>query len=289
MENSNHLLSSLLHEKLNSCSDKIIFSENQFKTFITELIFESLSISDEVKKVTSQIMRAVYNQLDQDQTKTEGIFRIFIFETFFYVKWFLYDAREYREPPQLDASVNFGEKLLTIKMIKDDFGINDTLLLTSLQHEIEHIYQSLKKPDNKIFNDKDKKLYKRALKLMRKPKNSIPYNVGRAIYLMFNVEQDGFVNGLYGALKSVSPKMFYPTLRENDAMKQINFLLRLNALLQEENGLIEDPEFLNALAFAKRNTKWFKIHLNKAIIRFGRKIAHIKEKIRQEKEKENQK
>ena len=138
-------------------SDKIILSENQFKTLITELLFESLSISDEVKSVTSRILRAVYNQLEKDGVKTEGMFRIFVFDTFFNIKWQLYDTRNFDQLPDLDAFVNFDEKTLSVKLLQDEFGINDTLLLNSLQHEVEHIYQWLKKPNNKIFNDKNKK------------------------------------------------------------------------------------------------------------------------------------
>ena len=114
----------------------------------------------------------------------------------------------------------------------------------------------------------------------------IEYNIARAVYLTFEEEQDAYVNGLYAALSNeecCSPAKYHLTFKRSDAYRQLDFLRKFyNSICENEKELITDKDFLKATRFLKRDYKWLLNHIDKAIRRFSRKIAHIQRKVNSE-------
>lgn len=261
---------------------RIKITEEQLRNIVHEALCESMSISDDVLMVTHNVMRAIRNELNKKEGQdgiTTGVFSIRLFNSTFSVQWTLYDKTKIDTPP-IGASIDFKNKILSLDLIKDNNGLNKGALADSLQHEIEHLYQKLKRPNEEIFNDKDSDLYEKVVKQLSitKPK-TLEHNIARCIYLMFNAEQDAYANGLYAMLVNDSYYNFNHNCHNNHAVSQLRFLTdfynKTIDLKIEENN---DDEYINALEPFNRSITWFLNHLDKAIRRFSRKLSRVKDK-----------
>lgn len=261
-----------------------IINEQKLHDVLYQMIYESLSISNEVSSVSSDIISAILKEIEKkgnDEPVSHSSFHTLIFKYPFNIEWTLFDLTKLNQEISIGAQTDFGNKTLEVIVIKDEYGYRTDLLSDSIQHEIEHIFQRLKRPDEKNFNEKDKALYDNALNLIKNNKpGTIQYNVGRAVYLMFNAEQDGYVNGLYARLKSIESSRRKYIEDTSDAWQQVNFLRRFNyQIVNNEQTLTSLESMQDALSSIGRDYKWLKLHTNKAIIRFLRKIAHIRKKL----------
>lgn len=281
-----------IFENLERKPNSIILTEKEFHSLVLSLVTESLSIAEEVNRVTGNIIFYIKRYIRRnklDAPIVDGSFRLNIFNSIFTIMWRLYDfdnLKEKEKPKQVGAQVDFENEEIYLDIVKI-WGEVDTISLSnSLQHEIEHIYQRYKRPDQTNFKIKDKTLYDKALELL-KNKDETKREIGRAIYLMFNFEQDAFVNGLYAAMKENDGSYSFNDIwNSNDAKQHLDFLIDFNnKIRQNEYPYIQSVK--ESLSFLNRNIIWLQNHTDKAIKRFANKIAHVKHKIKTEKENEN--
>lgn len=251
-----------------------IITEEKLDSTIRMFITESQSISEEVLDVMYYLMRVINQEIKLNKKDTpiiQNSFKAPIFGKAYTINWTLYDY--YKTPKEdinVGAYVDFKKRILNIGIIKVGDEIDKSLLADSLQHELEHIFQLTKKRTDNFFNDKDSQLYNKALSLINE-KNE----VGRAIYLMFNTEQDAYANGLYAALINKPEDVsIYDIRNRSDAYRQIRFLRRFNSRIHEEN-ILKDKEIIRGLSEVNRSIDWLRTNINKAIRRFARKIGNV--------------
>ena len=268
--------------------NKVILTEADFERLVQSLIYESLSISNEVTDVTHYLMRTinkeVHEKANKEQDVYEGELTLPIFNQPYKVEWIVYNYDKNKQNYPIGASISLKSNILKVAMVKVYGEMDNTSLSDSLQHEIEHLFQYLKKQRDNIFNDKDTKLYNKAVELISNhPRDSFHYRIGQAVYLMFDAEQDAFVNGLYASVKN-TPKHIpiYEVMRRSDAYRQIDELRMFNEEIQNPQ-FFENEEVIECLKFLNKSGKWLKNHTNKALKRFARKIAHVRNKINSEK------
>ena len=256
---------------------KIIVTEEQFNKLKEYLINESLSIADDVSHAMVLVLTEIQDQLDQKQTS--GQFDFDFFGETFNVVWKMFDYQEDTTEPK-GAKVDFGKRVLTVEFSRVDGTIQLWNLRDSLQHEIEHIYQWVKKPTRDLFSPRRGKIYDKIVDGLGKyPKESIQYKILQAIYISYPEEQDAFVNGLYSVLNQCkNPIQISMIKSDSPAMALRRNLVKINYKLNNDQEFIESEEFKEILTLLGKDFKWVKSMINKGTIRFARKMAHVEKK-----------
>jgi len=168
-----------------------------------------------------------------------------------------------------------------------------------IQHEVNHLYQKVKKydekPSPKITNHLERKVNRYELtKTNTKSKNKYIKMMAEAFHYLDRGEQDAYVNGLYSNLKDSKVE---PNNLNNFIQNTFQYIM-LNNLKETYNGIngwnLEDNDFIIAkdLFFGKTTTKrqgWasVKSFLNNEIPNFERKLGGVVGKYRREYIKEN--
>ena len=257
---------------------RIIVTEQQFDILREYLINESLSIADDVCHATFLLLDKIQNEYENDLN--EGTFEFNFFGEAFNVVWHaLQDGSKYNK-----ASVNFKTKILEVWFNRDEKNKNLWNLSDSLQHEIEHIYQWIKKPSREMFSQRRGAVYDKVVELLPKyDENTVQYDILRAIYLSYPEEQDAFVNGLYSVLRKSKNKYHVSMIMSDSPLNSYKKnMLRINYNLNNNQNFVESKELEEVLNGINRNVKWLKKILQKGIVRLARKMAHIETKAIQE-------
>lgn len=263
---------------LDNSTSSILLGEVEFKTLLHTIITETLCIANEVTSVSNDIHYHIEKHL-QKNTYTEpkfgGQFRMFIFNKFFKINWTVFDLDIIDNTSfSFGANVDFENGKINLNIPKIYGDLDWSFLRDSLQHEIEHIYQRFKRGDDSNFNHNDKKLYDTAVILSMNCKSQIYRDLGNAVYLMFNAEQDAYVNGMYSAMKiETDPKLKQEIYYRSDAYRQFSFLNDYLIRLQTINNEKDIKELEKGLKVLHKNMDWLKDNIKKAIKRFIKKIG----------------
>ena len=154
-----------------------------------------------------------------------------------------------------------------------------------LQHELEHVYQILKKrgKPKKITKHNYNRLYDMAINKYGADGsgNSKEENdIAKLFYFYSNFEQDAFANSLYAELMSSS--LFNPTfadsiVRGSSAMTTLRFMCLMNRRLKELRELKNENynDYVNALEPYEVSYDWMITLLDRAIKRLKQKIGHV--------------
>lgn len=262
----------------------ILLTEDDFKGLMCEFLFESLSISEEVERVSWRLYTIIRNKVVKEK-EFKGEFPFRVFDKNFIIKWQVYDYYNLNENVFVGAEVNFDTLTINLGLIVCDGEVDFDHLNDSLQHEVEHVYQRMKRKEygakigkdlDNNFNLKAKKLYDAARELMiDSNRKSFKYNLGRAVYLTFKSEQDAYVNGLYGKLKNNQSNIsLEKLLYDTDAYKQLRFMRSFYKKVFVDH-LVKQEEFDELLNFLGVKEKWLERTLGEAINRFSEKIGKV--------------
>lgn len=284
---------------MNLINEEIILKEAIIKK-LNIIIAEELGINSKVSLLSDYIIREIKKSVINTKTSPSNLEDISIKENKIEVngfenpitivyKCFIYkDENSYKMNHQ-----RMVQYFISSKTIYDTIHLNiecvggyfmPQTLDDTIYHEIEHIFQ--KKMMGKSFGGKE--LYKRALRLKR-IKDEYANAIGNIIYLSRKFEQDAYVNGLYGLLKTekdvnyclnnsdvynglLQLKKDYDLLlnsNENDISPWINIISDLgydkNKLLNEANRAIKNIYRKIGRVIAKYNNDMLKnenIHLH---------------------------
>lgn len=175
------------------------------------------------------------------------------------------------------ASCSFDNKTLTISFYSfGDYGIDENTFSDQLQHEIEHIYQRIKKGKD-IFSDRSKKYYDVCSKYLGSS-DRILRNLAIIGYFSQPAEQDAFCNGLYAFLKTKKTSDVDEMVEQSDAMR--GYMLLNVALNDTNDGWVKNEYLEKAKTVFNRDLETIVKLGNKASIRFKNKIGKVIKRVK---------
>ena len=221
---------------------KIIVTENQFNIIITEALGIAKVVSD-----ASKLLKKELNQHLQEKNEGEFnfldikvIYKIYSFNTEedFY-NWYDVNYKKYIN------GYSFNDKTLYLTFIKINNILNIDMLDDTIQHELEHYYQT--KMAGKDFSSEK---YGNAFENLNHYNDYIKY-ISLIEYFSNHIEVDAFINGAYNSVKSLKLND-YNDFIENTDLKYIkeNLITAYNFF---RNIPFEGLYFSNMLIFIKQN------------------------------------
>lgn len=250
---------------LNEISLKTIVREE-----INQLMTEELSVADEVKVFSNEIINNILIHKNYD----------FIIDFF--------NLGEYRiiyvpSNGEKNGTTNIKERTITINTPLINGNIIENDLYDVVYHEIEHLFQISKMETtenrtNKSFN----KIYAIAIQKYN-DENASYYEkeLGRYVYCCSTLEQDAFVNGLYAILANTN---IISKSQEIDEFKKSDAYKALMTIRDVRNDIYDDMyEYKEAAKKYGKPIKWFIYLGNNAEKRLKQKIKNVIFKSRSEK------
>lgn len=181
-----------------------------------QLIFEELSISNEVNDKTNEIKELILNELDKVEINNYNMFQIptkfieielkqpifDICNKIHVLVYYFKDKTEYiNNYNRLDIGGEFSitETCLKLKIVAIDNVINNKMLISMLKHELHHIFQENLIHDNGHLSD----LYQKALYVIT---NYLKFPIfinrlAKIIYFLDKKEIDANMQSYYQELK----------------------------------------------------------------------------------------
>ena len=210
----------------------------QILNTIKSVINEELGISDIVKEETIKLTNEIIKHLtgtiwvidDYAIKHKTNNFNFKIFEKDILIKFDLINFRtvdnvtKLIENYDITSGYNKHKNILYFTFIMYDGMIDKRTFNDSIQHELTHIYQSLKR-GNFILSDKNSNLYDKIVELSKinnLTKNQ--KNIVKALYLTFKIEQEAFVNGFYSYLINNQDEQLSLIISQSDAFKYLKLL-----------------------------------------------------------------
>ena len=266
------------------------------KETISKLINEELGISDEVYKVSCGIVDVIENQWksmpkessEYNIWKRSGEFEFDIFGDVYTISYTVWNYKDYdhykstTNKPVLLCSTNQKNKMIHLSVLAISGEIQDNTCADSIQHEVEHIYQS-KMQGGELFPDKDgvENIYKMAEKSISDNRhNGWISKLASVIYYSRNEELDAFVNGLYATLAK-SGWMYGEDeiVKNSNPYKIIGFM---SSMKEEMIVNFNDDDFIQSAKFFNKKRKWFIAMAQKSIKDCTSKMAKVIKKARKE-------
>lgn len=252
---------------------------------IQKSLLESRAVAYDVQGEAYTILNDIEQRLEQNKKtkiqpqlfKYEGIFQRLIFNQEYTILFVCYDAHN-TDVPQIPigASLDLTNKQLTVTLLRINNKIEESRLLDSISHEVEHIYQIQHRSKNITDFKTSHNLYKKAIELINNKENKGRTSMlSRIIYLSYWGEQDAYVNGLYAFLsknvQTIDTLKFF--LEQSDAYKHLKFLIKCTTIFEIEN--LESDDWQLSFKRFKKTPKWFKTLLGRTIKRFRKKIGYV--------------
>ena len=271
-----------------------------FEENIEEIITEELGVSEEVKNETSKVINSIANDIVKtikENNYTPGRLFLTLNRTFvlfgekivFGCRCYLYcDSYEIenfktkkikeaifhegKNPSEnwieINAAFNFETERVEI-----DYG--------SVQHEIHHFYQYLKKEKN-ILKEPFWGTYQRSVARKRNPRHKTDIIVGSILYYATNIERDAIINNFYMVVVRSKPELEMENLKADNHYKDIKFIQNWI----DSGGL--DPknkELVNTVSEYNISFQHF-CNIARAVVKiYTRNIGRAIIKARQDKEK----
>lgn len=247
----------------------------QILNTIKSVINEELGISDIVKEETIKLTNEIIKHLtgiiwvidDYAIKHKTNNFNFKIFEKDILIKFDLINFRtvdnvtKLIENYDITSGYNKHKNILYFTFIMYDGMIDKRTFNDSIQHELTHIYQSLKR-GNFILSDKNSNLYDKIVELSKinnLTKNQ--KNIVKALYLTFKIEQEAFVNGFYSYLINNQDEQLSLIISQSDAFKYLKLLEFIKNNLNDQ-GLNND---IGKILIELNKTKnWFEQIINKS-------------------------
>ena len=226
----------------------MVLNEIKLKSIIREeinrLLNEELSISDEVKNISDEIVNNFIN----------GNFN-FVYN--------FYNIGEYNVIGKLDeveyinkksnALCNIQNRTLTFQVPIYNGEIVKNTLQGCVQHEIEHLFQiSMMGNTSKSYN----KIYEKAVEIFSNSDDYYERSLAQYIYCCSTMEQDAFVNELYSLLMNVfsSKNAEAEVLTNSQAYKALATIMDVK---NEMTDASDNYSYVNAFKAYGKSPKWF--------------------------------
>ena len=214
-----------------------MLNEEIIKKNINSIINEELSISKDVEDISFEIFS---NIKKHGFVKGEENFSFNVGDILVSCFNYYFNSREEyeKEKPQKSAnSVSHrGMRFINIALCYLSGHLVSNDLYDSIFHEVEHLYQQEKTKLN--FQDrKDDDFYRFVEGLMYKGETLEERTVAAGLYLSFDYELNGYLNGLYGQLKETDPQP-----NEVDKIVKESALYQMISHAEEALKLLSSPD-----------------------------------------------
>ena len=231
---------------------------------IRRFLKEELSIADEVKTAAEDITKII----------CKGEFEF---------TYPLYDIGEYTivvvpievedEEYSADGETRPKDMVITIQIPLFHGMVLKNSVYRTLHHELEHLYQVVKK-GNASWG-KYKEVYNKSIELFGKTNDYATDRICQYIYSCSTFEQDAFVNDLYAQLMRVpffSEKYVTEAVYNSNSYKALNIIRDVKADMTNPNN---GTDYTKAMNEFNRPHRWFVYLGNNAEKRLIQKIRHV--------------
>lgn len=241
------------------------------KEEIDKMLKEELGISNEVNSVSNGIRVTIESQwkkCERIQTdfgvfKRCGEFPYNIFGEDYIISYVVYNFRDYESftensnKVQFQCNISQEHKRMHLVILAISGEIQENTFADSIQHEIEHAFQSKMKGGD-LFQDKDG--HENIYSLATSNLNNENYNgwiskLANIVYYSRNEELDAFVNGLYGTLQHSGWMYGEDEIVNNSTPYKIIGMMHMLKTELENN--FENSDFINSAKFFGKKRKWF--------------------------------
>lgn len=219
---------------------------------LKQIIKEELGISNDVNNLVLRIKNLISNKFSKKYTYNVYYRKIKDFEVFcdsFYID---YDSSELNIIFVVLKDEDYATKNLFYNTLISETSLDNStirLFLTrtgnkidwnyfssTLQHEVEHFFQS-KKKNGPLLNKKDFESYKKNINLI-KSDNIYEKIIGYIFYFYIKYEKNAFINGLYRQIMDESSEYYIP--KPIEVLKEYGPYITLNTIKRLINEWNDD-------------------------------------------------
>lgn len=274
-----------------STPKKIHLSESKMKEMVSNIINEMLSVSDDVVSETESIVSDILDRLPNFKNEWTTVsnghqclncqMHIPIFGETYLLNFEVHSFRYgfYDNSIAYGASVSFDSKIFNLTSCLIDGEMIEETFSDSIQHEVEHIFQRIKKGKTLLASNKSTFYDICVNNLSSMDYDGFIADLAYIGYLSFECEQDAFANELYSYLKNGGDYGGSPM--EDMLVKLLKAINRI-----ETSG--NDSDLRHALkVFAPRDANWFIDKGKRAYRRFLKKFQNVIKRLKIEKKLHN--
>lgn len=274
-----------------STPKKIHLSESKMKEMVSNIINEMLSVSDDVVSETESIVSDILDRLPNFKNKWTTVsnghqclncqMHISIFGETYLLNLEVHSFRYgfYDNSMAYGASVSFDNKIFNLTSCLIDGEMIEETFSDSIQHEVEHIFQRIKKGKTLLSSNKSTFYDICVNNLSSMDCDGFIADLAYIGYLSFECEQDAFANELYSYLKNGGDYGGSPM--EDMLVKLLRAINRI-----ETSG--NDSGLRQALkVFVPRDANWFIDKGKRAYRRFLKKFQNVIKRLKIEKKLHN--
>ena len=226
----------------------VILNEEQYKK-LQHFLKEEMGIANEVNRISAEIENKLLQEIDILDDDKEGVFhvdelkvkwKLFILDkNINFNDWYLQNYNEYIN------GYSYDENTLYITILKINNSIDMMEIRDSIQHEVEHYYQT---KNNKGTFSTDK--YQKAIDNFDSNNLYLSY-FSKLIYFSKKFEIDAYVNGAYNAIKHTKIKSYEEFLEKTNLGKLQELLMDISEVFQ--NLRLNTLEFYTLKDFIIKN------------------------------------
>lgn len=274
-----------------STPKKIHLSESKMKEMVSNIINEMLSVSDDVVSETESIVSDILDRLPNFKSEWTTVsnghqrlncqMHISIFGETYLLNLEVHSFRYgfYDNSIAYGASVSFDNKIFNLTSCLIDGEMIEETFSDSIQHEVEHIFQRIKKGKTLLTSNKSTFYDICVNNLSSMDCDGFIADLAYIGYLSFECEQDAFANELYSYLKNGGDYGGSPM--EDMLVKLLKAINRI-----ETSG--NDSGLRRALKiFAPRDANWFIDKGYRAYRRCLKKFQNVIKRLKIEKKLHN--
>lgn len=227
---------------------KIIVNEKQYQRLF-DLIKEELSIANEVKRITHEIEKKFNDEVGEMTENKNGIFfvddlkvewKVLLFDNIEkFSSWYSVNSKEYKNGYSMSEKTMY----LTVIVIGGEYNISDTL--DTIQHEVEHYYQT-KMKNGSLSTEK----YQLAVQYFQS-NNQYLSNFSKLIYFSKRFEIDAYVNGAYNSVRYKRINSYEDFIENTELNNVLKTLTTIKKFFN--NAPFNTPDFLTMEKFIKNN------------------------------------
>ena len=274
-----------------SIPKKIHLSEAKIREMVSNIINEMLSVSDDVVRETESVVSDILDRLPNFKNDWTTVsnghqclkcqMHISIFGETYQLSLELHSFRYgfYDNSIAYGASVSFDDKVFNLTSCLIDGEIIEETFSDSIQHEVEHLFQRIKKGKSLLSSNKSTFYDICVNNLSSVDCDGFVSDLAYIGYMSFECEQDAFANELYSYLKNSGNYSGSPM---EDMLSKL--IKAVNRIETSENN----SDLRQALKiFAPRDANWFINKGHRAHQRILKKFQNVIKRLKFEKKLHN--
>jgi hypothetical protein len=183
---------------------------------------------------------------------------------------------------------DYDNKVIRLKLTKiNDGSILWAEAMGTLQHEIEHVYQTNKSGKSFLTNKKNRLIYNKASFIVSNDRNYYRYQIAFAIYSSFKFEISADENTLYRSLSekgsTFTTQELFEILEQEPLYKWVDDLKGFLKEISSDTELKQDIDKYIKFTYGK-NYDWFVKLVNSAISKYTRVFGRVIYKVNKDKQ-----